>query len=58
MKIPSRQKIQQIHINHSSDIKFTEFKKLYKKSNVKPYCFVVTDKTLASDNPFTLIKEV
>ena len=43
--------IQQIAVNHSSDTDFRNFKNLYKKCTEKPYCFLVIDTTLASDNP-------
>ena len=51
MKIPSKQKLQQIAFNHSSDIDFNNFMNLYKKSTAKPYSFLVIDAILASDNP-------
>ena len=41
-------KQQQIACNHSSDIEFRDFTK---KGTAKPYSFLVTDSTLASDNP-------
>ena len=51
MKIPNRQELQEIAFNHSSDIDFKDFLNLYKKCTEKPYYFLVTDATLASDNP-------
>ena len=36
MKIPNKPELQQIAINHSSDIDFREFMNLYKKCNAKP----------------------
>ena len=50
MKIPNKQELQQIAFNHSSDIDFQDFTNLYKKCTTKPYSFLVTDTTLASDN--------
>ena len=50
MKIPNKQELQQIAFNHSSDIDFQDFINLYKKFTAKPYNFLVTDTTLASDN--------
>ena len=52
VKIPNKQELQQIAFNHSSDIYFKDFMNLYKKCTAKPYSFLVTDATLASDNFF------
>ena len=48
MEIPSKQELQQIAFNHSSDIEFKDFMNLYKKCT--PYCFLVSDCTLVTDN--------
>ena len=37
MKIPCKQKLQQIAFNHSTDIDFQEFMNLYKKWAAKPF---------------------
>ena len=50
MKIPNKQELQQISINHSSDIEFQDFMNLYKICTEKPYSFLVIDTTFASDN--------
>ena len=50
MKIPNKQKSQQIAFDHSSDINFKVFINLYKNCTTKPYSFLVIDATLASDN--------
>ena len=50
MKIPGKQKLQQIAFNHSSYIDFKDFMNLYKKCTAKPYSFLVIDATFASDN--------
>ena len=52
MKIQSKREIQEIALNHSSDIDFKDFMNLYKSCTAKPYSFLVIDVTLASDNPF------
>ena len=49
MKIPNEREVQQIVLNHSSDIDFKGFIKIYKKCTEKPYSFLVNDVTLASD---------
>ena len=51
MKIPNKRELQQIALNHSSDIDFKVFKKIYKKCTAEPYSFLVNDTTLPSDNP-------
>ena len=50
MKIPSKSELQQITINHSSDIDLKDFINLYKGCTAKPYSFLVNDTTLGSDN--------
>ena len=49
-KIPNKQELKKISSNNSSDIDFKDFMNLYKKCTAKPYCFLVIDATLASDN--------
>ena len=50
MKIPNKRELQQIALNHSSDIDFKDFMKIYKKSTAEPYSFLVNDTTLPSDH--------
>ena len=53
MKIPNERELQVIASNHSSDIEFKDFMKLYKDSAKEPYLFIlVNDTTLPSDNTF------
>ena len=52
MKIPNKRELQQIAISHSSDIDFKNFINIYKECMDEPYSFLVSDTTLASDNPF------
>ena len=47
MKIPIKE-LQQIAINHSSDIDFKDFMCLYKNFSTEPYSFLINDTTLAS----------
>ena len=51
MKIPNKRELQQIALNHSSDISSKDFIKIYKKFTAEPYSFLVNDATFASDNP-------
>ena len=57
MKIPNKRELQQIALNHSRDIVFKDFMKIYKKCTAKPYSFLVIDTTL-SDNPLRLRKNL
>ena len=50
MKIPNKRELQQIALNHSSDIDFKDFMNLYKKCTTKLYSFLVIDTAVASDN--------
>ena len=56
MKIPNRKELQQIAINHSSDIYLTDFMKIYKKCTAEKYSFLVDDMTFSSDNTLCLRK--
>ena len=46
MKIPYKRELQQIAINHSSDVDFKDFLKIYKKCTTESYSFLVNDTTL------------
>ena len=56
MKIPNKRELQQIALNHSSDIDFKHFINIYKKSTKEPYSFLVNDTTLPLDNPLRFRK--
>ena len=58
MKIPNKRELQQIVLNHSSDIDFKDFMNIYNKSTKEPYCFLVNDTTLPSDNPLRFRKNL
>ena len=51
MKISNKRELQQIPLNHSSDIGFKNFMKIYKECTTEPYSFLVNDTTLPLDNP-------
>ena len=51
MKIPNKKELQQIALNHLSDIDLKDFMKIYKKCTATKYSFLVNDTTLPSDNP-------
>ena len=58
MKVPNKRKLQQIALNHSSDIQFKDFVKNFKKCTAEPYSFLVNDTTLQSDNPLRIRKNL
>ena len=58
MKIPNKRELQQIALNHSSDIDTKDFIKIHKKCTAEPYSFLVNGTTLSSDNPFRFRKNI
>ena len=57
-KIPNKRELQQISINHSSDINTKDFGNIYWKYTAEPYSFLVNDTTLSSDNPLRFRKNL
>ena len=57
-KIPNKIELQQISINHSSDISVKDFQNIYKKCTAEPYSFLVNDTTLASNKPLRFRKNL
>ena len=57
-KIPNKRELQQIVINHSSDISTNDFIKIHKKFTAEPYSFLVNDTMLTSDNPLMFKKNL
>ena len=58
MKISNKRGLQQTALNHSSDIDFKDFIKIYKKYAKEPYSFFVNDTTLPSDDPLRFRKNL
>ena len=58
MKIPNKRELQQIALNHSSDIDFKDFIKIYKRYTAEPYSLLVNDTTLPSDDPLRFRKNL
>ena len=56
MKISNKRELQQIAVNHSSDIDFKKFYKDLEKCTAEPYSFLVIDTTLPLDNPLRFRK--
>ena len=57
-KIPNKRELQQIAINHSSDINTKDFANINKKCTFEPYSFLVNDTTLPSNNPLRFRKNL
>ena len=57
-KIHNKRELQQIAINHSSDISTKDFANIYRKCTVEPYYFLVNDIMLASNNPLKFRKSL
>ena len=58
MKIPNKRELQLIALNHSSDIGFKDFIKIYKKCTAEPYSFLANDTTLPSNEPLRFRKNL
>ena len=50
-KINNRRELQNIATNHSADIDYQAFMKIYRECIKKPYSFLIIDTTLPSSNP-------
>ena len=57
-KIPNKRELELIALNHSSDIDFKDFMKIYKKCTAEQYSFLVNDTTLPSDDPLRFRKNL
>ena len=57
-KIPNKRELQQIAINHSSDINTKDFANIYRKCTSEPYSFFVNDARLQSNNLLRFRKNV
>ena len=51
MKINNKRELQNITINHSADIDYKDFIKIYRECTKEPYNFLTIDTTLPSSNP-------
>ena len=58
MKIPNKRELQQIASNHSSDIDFKDFMKLYKDYTKEPYSLLVNATALSLDSPLRFKKNL
>ena len=58
MKVSNRKELQNIAINHSTDIDYKDFIKIYRKCVKKLYSFLTIDTTLPSTDPLRLRKNL
>ena len=50
MKTNNRKELHNIAFNHSADIDFKDFMKIYRECTKEPYSFLTIDTTLPSSN--------
>ena len=58
MKINNRRELENIVINHSADIDYKNFIKIYKECTREPYNFLTIDTTLPSNNSLRFRKNL
>ena len=58
MKINNKRELQNIAINHSADIDYKDFIKIYREYTKEPYNFLTIDTTLPSSNPLKFRKNL
>ena len=58
MKVSNRKELQNIAINHSADIDYQNFMKIYRACTREPYSFLTIDTTLSSSNPLRFRKNL
>ena len=58
MKINNKRELQNIAFNHSADIDYKDFMKIYRECTREPYSFLIIDTTLPSSNPLTFRKNL
>ena len=58
MKINNKRELQNIAINHSADIDYQDFMKIYRECTREPYFFLAVGTTLSSSNPLRFRKNL
>ena len=58
MKINNKRELQNIAINHSADIDYQDFKKIYRECTKEPYNFLIIDTTLPESDPLRFRKNL
>ena len=57
-KIPNKRELQQIAINHSSDISTKDLANIYRECTAETYSYLVNDTTFVSNNPLRFRKNL
>ena len=57
-KINNKRELQNIAINHSADIDYTDFMKIYRECTKEPYSFLTIDTTLPTSDPLKFRKNL
>ena len=58
MKINNKKELQNIAINHSADIDYGNFMKIYREYTKEPHNFLTLDTTLSASDPLRLGKRL
>ena len=58
MKINNKRELQNIAINHSADIDYKDFMKIYRECTKDRFNFLTTDTTLQANNPLRFRKNL
>ena len=58
MKINNRKALQNIAINHSTDIDYKDFIKMYRECTKEPFNFLIIDTTLPANDPLRFRKNL
>ena len=58
MKINNKRELQNIAINHSADIDYNNFVRIYRECTRKPNSFLIIDTTLPASNPLRFRKNL
>ena len=58
MKINNKRELQNIAINHSADIDYKDFLKIYRECRREPYSFLTIDTTSPASNPLRFRKKL
>ena len=58
MKTNNRKELKNIEINHSEDIDYKDFLKIYKKCTKEPFNFLTIDTALPVNNPLRFRKNL
>ena len=56
MKINNKKELENIAINHSADIDYQDFMKIYRECTNEPFNFLTIDTTLQASDPLRFIK--